>query len=77
MYPSPRKRMLMAAALVAAVVLAPSAASAATVTVEAESYAAQSGAQVEATGDTGSGQNVAYLANGDWLRYDGVDLGAA
>jgi hypothetical protein len=69
--------MLLAAALVAAVVLAPSAASAATVTVEAESYAAQSGAQVEATGDTGGGQNVAYLANGDWLRYDGVNLGAA
>ena len=54
-----------------------SASAATTVTVQAESYAAQSGAQVEPTADSGGGQNVAYLANGDWLRYDNVDLGAA
>jgi hypothetical protein len=54
-----------------------SASAATTVTVQAESYAAQSGAQLEPTADTGGGQNVGYLANGDWLRYDNVDLGAA
>jgi hypothetical protein len=57
--------------------LSATAAAAAAVTVQAESFNAQSGAQVEPTADTGGGQNVAYLANGDWLRYDGVDLGAA
>ena len=25
--------------------------------------------------DAGGGQNVGWLANGDWMRYDGVDLG--
>jgi hypothetical protein len=45
------------------------------VVVQAESYAAQSGIQVEPTADTGGGQNVAYLAAGDWMRFDGVDLG--
>ncbi|MFC7531704.1 DUF1996 domain-containing protein [Actinoplanes sp. GCM10030250] len=76
----PRVRMLFAAFLAASattVILPPGTAEAATVTVQAEAYAAQSGTQVEATADTGGGQNVAYLANGDWLRYDNVDLGAA
>ncbi|MFH9725831.1 DUF1996 domain-containing protein [Streptomyces sp. NPDC017254] len=50
---------------------------AATVVVQAESYAAQSGVAVEATADTGGGQNAAFLADGDWMRFDGVDLGAA
>ncbi|WP_230860069.1 DUF1996 domain-containing protein [Actinoplanes aureus] len=77
---SPRLRMLFAAVLAASattVILSARSAEAATVTVQAESYAAQSGAQVEATADTGGGQNVAYLGNGDWLRYDNVNLGAA
>lgn len=52
-------------------------AQAATVTVQAESYAAQSGVTLEATSDTGGGQNASYLADGDWLRFDNVDLGAA
>jgi uncharacterized protein DUF1996/carbohydrate binding protein with CBM6 domain len=79
MHSSPRIRVLVATALTVAatLVLAPSRADAATVTVQAEAYAAQSGAQVEGTADTGGGQNLAYLANGDWLRYDNVDLGAA
>ncbi|WP_250006609.1 DUF1996 domain-containing protein [Actinoplanes sp. M2I2] len=72
-------RALLAATLIAAatVLVASSPASAATVTVQAEAYAAQSGTQVETTADTGGGQNVAYLGEGDWLRYDGVSLGAA
>lgn len=52
-------------------------AQAAAVTVQAESYAAQSGVALEATSDTGGGQNASYLADGDWMRFDNVDLGAA
>ena len=52
-------------------------AEAAVTVVQAESYAAQSGVQLEPTADTGGGQNASYLANGDWLRFDGVDLGGA
>jgi hypothetical protein len=44
--------------------------------VEAESYAAQSGVRTEPTADTGGGQNAAYLAGGDWMRFDGVRVGA-
>lgn len=80
MHSSPRLRVLLAATLtVAATVLVATSlpAVAATVTVQAEAYAAQSGAQTEATADTGGGQNIAYLAEGDWLRYDGVNLGSA
>ncbi len=46
-------------------------------TIQAESYNAQSGTQLETTTDTGGGQNVAYIANGDWLRYDNVNFGGA
>jgi beta-glucanase (GH16 family) len=44
--------------------------------IQAESYNAQSGTTTEATTDTGGGQNLATLANGDWVRYDGVNFGA-
>lgn len=46
-------------------------------TIQAESYNAQSGTRTEATADTGGGQNVGYLSNGDWLRYDGVNFGSS
>lgn len=49
----------------------------ATSTIQAESYNAQSGTTTEATTDTGGGQDVGYISNGDWLRYDGVDFGAS
>ncbi|MFC0862863.1 glycoside hydrolase family 16 protein [Sphaerimonospora cavernae] len=45
-------------------------------TIQAENYQAQSGTSVEATSDTGGGQNVGYIANGDWLRYDRIDFGS-
>ncbi|WP_328855746.1 glycoside hydrolase family 16 protein [Microbispora hainanensis] len=45
-------------------------------TIQAENYQAQSGTQLEATQDTGGGQNVAYISNGDWLRFDGVNFGS-
>ena len=43
--------------------------------VEAEDYDAQSGTQLQSTGDTGGGNNVAYISDGNWLRYNGVTLG--
>ncbi|WP_182885640.1 glycoside hydrolase family 16 protein [Microbispora sp. H10885] len=45
-------------------------------TIQAEAYQAQSGTQLEATQDAGGGQNVAYIGNGDWLRYDKVNFGS-
>ncbi|MFI5841346.1 DUF1996 domain-containing protein [Catenuloplanes sp. NPDC051500] len=45
--------------------------------IEAESYAANNGAQTEGTSDAGGGRNVGWLSNGDWMRYDAADLGAA
>lgn len=69
----------LAIALAAAlgITLGAPAARAATVTVQAESYAAQSGVTLETTADQGGGQNAAYLADGDWMRFDQADLGAA
>ena len=42
-------------------------------TIQAESFNAQNGVQTEAS-DAGGGQNIGWLANGDWARYDGVEL---
>ncbi|WP_240197532.1 glycoside hydrolase family 16 protein [Nonomuraea lactucae] len=44
-------------------------------TIQAERYQAQSGTMVENTTDTGGGQNVGAISNGDWLRFDGVNFG--
>lgn len=46
------------------------------VTVQAESFDAQSGVQTEATTDTGGGLNVGYLDAGDWLSYPAINLPA-
>ncbi|MET8986121.1 glycoside hydrolase family 16 protein [Nonomuraea wenchangensis] len=45
-------------------------------TIQAERYQAQSGTIVETTTDSGGGQNVGAIGNGDWLRYDGVNFGS-
>jgi uncharacterized protein YjdB len=37
--------------------------------IEAESYTAMSGVQLEATSDNGGGQNVGYVDAGDWMDY--------
>ena len=42
--------------------------------VEAEDYTYMSGIQLEATTDTGGGQNVGWIDAGDWLTYDKVDI---
>ncbi|GIH28365.1 endo-1,3-beta-glucanase [Acrocarpospora phusangensis] len=44
-------------------------------TIQAEAYQAQSGTQLETTTDSGGGQNVAYISNGDYLRFDNVNFG--
>jgi hypothetical protein len=56
---------------------ASSAHAAADLVVQAEAYNAQSGALLEGTADTGGGQNVGWLANGDWMSYPGVELGTS
>ncbi|SEF71174.1 Beta-glucanase, GH16 family [Nonomuraea solani] len=45
-------------------------------TIQAESYQAQSGTITETTTDSGGGQNIGAIANGDWLRFDGVNFGS-
>jgi hypothetical protein len=45
--------------------------------LQAEAFAAQSGAQTEGTSDAGGGKDVGWLGNGDWLRYDKVTITAA
>ncbi|MBT8226598.1 MAG: carbohydrate-binding protein [Dactylosporangium sp.] len=45
-------------------------------TIEAESFDAQSGTTVEPTSDTGGGNDVGYIANGDWLQFTDVDFGS-
>ncbi|MFI6931458.1 glycoside hydrolase family 16 protein [Streptomyces sp. NPDC050287] len=45
-------------------------------TVQAESYDNQSGTTTETTSDTGGGQNIGSLSNGDWALYKGVDFGS-
>ena len=44
--------------------------------VEAESYGAQSGVASQATADTGGGDNIGWINDGDWTRYDALDFGA-
>ncbi|MEU0336234.1 glycoside hydrolase family 16 protein [Streptomyces sp. NPDC006193] len=45
--------------------------------IQAESYDGQSGVGTETTTDSGGGQNIAQLANGDWALYKGVDFGSS
>ncbi|MGW7203739.1 glycoside hydrolase family 16 protein [Streptomyces sp. NPDC054837] len=45
--------------------------------IQAESYNSQSGVSTETTTDTGGGQNIGHLANGDWALYQNVNFGSA
>jgi hypothetical protein len=49
----------------------------ATSTIQAESYAAQSGTVAETTTDTGGGQDLGSIANGDWTQYNNVSFGTS
>ncbi|MFD4554483.1 glycoside hydrolase family 16 protein [Streptomyces sp. NPDC058469] len=44
--------------------------------VQAESYDSQSGTIAETTTDTGGGQDIGSIANGDWALYKGVNFGS-
>jgi Carbohydrate binding module (family 6)/Glycosyl hydrolases family 16 len=46
-------------------------------TIQAESYDAQSGTQTETSSDTGGGQDVGWIANGDYLKFSGVRFGSS
>ena len=46
-------------------------------TIQAESFNAQSGTQLEATTDAGGGQDMGFIANGDWASYPNVDFGSS
>jgi len=43
--------------------------------IQAEAASGQQGAQAQETEDEGGGQNVGWIGNGDWLRFDDVDFG--
>jgi len=45
-------------------------------TIQSESYDAQNGVQLETTTDTGGGQNISHIANGDWAQYNNVNFGS-
>lgn len=45
-------------------------------TVQAESFCEQNGIQTQATSDTGGGDNVGWIQNGDWTEYS-VDVSQA
>jgi beta-glucosidase len=44
---------------------------------QAESFSSQSGVQLEATTDTGGGQDVGFIAPGDSITYANMDFGAS
>jgi len=43
--------------------------------LQAEAAAGQQGTQTEDTADEGGGQDVGWIATGDWLRFDNVNFG--
>jgi Carbohydrate binding module (family 6) len=43
--------------------------------IQVEAASGQQGTQVQDTEDAGGGQNVGWIGNGDWLRFDDVDFG--
>jgi Carbohydrate binding module (family 6)/Glycosyl hydrolases family 16 len=45
-------------------------------TLQAESFTQQSGMGLETTTDTGGGQNLMQIGNGDWAQYNGIDFGS-
>lgn len=46
-------------------------------TIQAESFSQQGGVGVETTTDSGGGQNLMQIGNGDWALYRGVNFGSS
>ncbi|MEU1042774.1 glycoside hydrolase family 16 protein [Streptomyces sp. NPDC005551] len=44
--------------------------------IQAESYDGQGGVSTESTTDSGGGQNISAIGNGDWALFKGVDFGS-
>jgi beta-glucosidase len=44
--------------------------------IQAESFGSQQGVMLENTADTGGGQNVGFIAPGDWIAFPGLDFGS-
>ena len=44
--------------------------------IRAENFDASQGIQTQPTADDGGGNNVGWIANGDWIRFDNVDFHA-
>lgn len=44
------------------------------ITIQGEDYLVMSGVKLEATNDTGGGQNVGYIDSGDWMSYPAVSI---
>ncbi|WP_324671166.1 carbohydrate-binding protein [Hymenobacter sp. GOD-10R] len=42
--------------------------------IQAESYSSMNGVQLETTSDTGGGQNVGYIDQGDWMAYSNINF---
>ena len=45
-----------------------------TTVIQAENYSAMSGVQLEATTDSGGGQNVGWIEAGDWMSYANINF---
>jgi hypothetical protein len=43
-------------------------------TIQAESYSAMNGVQLETTTDAGGGQNVGYVDANDWMAYNNINI---
>ncbi len=43
-------------------------------TIQAESYSAMLGVQIEGTTDNGGGSNVGYIDNNDWMAYNAINF---
>ena len=44
--------------------------------IQAESFGSQQGVLLENTTDTGGGQNVGWIAPGDWIAFPNLDFGS-
>ena len=42
--------------------------------IQAESYSAMNGVQLEGTSDSGGGQNVGWIDTGDWMAYNNINI---
>ncbi len=66
------KRLFAALVCLSGLAFASSPAVALDITIQAENYSNMSGVQIEATSDTGGGDNVGWIDSGDWMSYANI-----